>query len=703
MKLSQIEIRNFKGLQHVTLEPANFACLVGENNSGKSSVLQAVVRALNRTGQLPQQLYYDAGAPVEFALRFEDVTEDHLLRLAEEHRPRIADILENDVLELVVRFPPEEKCQTTAIRKVPTDPSLHDEAIADLLKGKKAPNVAQTARENLGAIAEGMDDQVNITQAKEYLREQISHLPDDQLERAEVPLPTGIASSISNLIPEPIYVPAVKNLIDDLKTTQSTPFGRLIGLLLESMAPALEQVNQSLRTLDAMLNRVEVDGTITDGRHPSVSTLERLIEDYLKANFPNIALELIVPPPELKSILNSAEILIDDGSKDSVESKGDGIKRSLTFAILQAYVHQQKTEIDEGADVADAPAKRPLIFLFEEPELFLHPRSQKVLFETLSKLSSDSQVILTTHSPIFFAPGSTACFVRVAKEAAEPKPIGKLYPVRFDLDPSSAEAFRLTRFENADAAFFSREVVLFEGESDDVFCKHVAKLLNDDWDFDARSIALVRVSGKGNFAKFRSFFEAFGLRVKIVGDLDCLFEGYKHLGASADLAQVRAAAIEAIDAIIAEQAIPAEPSSSQIKDKVHQASWKQRYGRAKVLLRELQQGKVLEEDDLATFDRLFTWENDIARTKACRENADARVAILPLLDGLRAEGIAILSNGAIEAYYPNEAQDGPKPQRALTAIQHLKDREDVEMYCPSLEDGRQCELHEIFEQLFTET
>lgn len=85
MQLSRIEIRNFKGLQSVDFEPSSFGCLVGENNAGKSSVLQAIVHALSRQGQLPETLFYDAALPVVFTLAFSNVGEAHLLRLAEEH------------------------------------------------------------------------------------------------------------------------------------------------------------------------------------------------------------------------------------------------------------------------------------------------------------------------------------------------------------------------------------------------------------------------------------------------------------------------------------------------------------------------------------------------------------------------------------------------------------------------------------------
>lgn len=655
---------------------------------------------------MPGDLFYDPERAVEFDLVFSGVDETHLGRLAEEHRGKIAPLILDGQLEILVRFPLGEKCETLIYRQEPIDPRFQEDAIKELLTGKKAPAVAAAVREALPEFAEGIADNANITAAKLHITQKLVALPADQFHRVASGLPTGIPSSIGQLLPEPIYIPAVKKLADDLKVAQTTPFGRLLGLLLEEMEPALEQVRASLAQLDAMLNRVFQDGDVIDNRHDKVVALETRIERYLRDNFPTVSVELTVPPPELKAILNTAQILVDDGSKDCVENKGDGLKRSLTFALLQAYVEQRDAlraaEDEVNEQLGGQVARRPMIFLFEEPELFLHPYSQRVLFTTLSRISEENQVLVTTHSPLFFAPGVTANFVRVSKRAAEPKPVTQLYPVIFELDTAKAETFRLAKFENADAAFFSKRVVLFEGESDDSFCRHVSQVLNPDWDFDKKGIALVRVSGKGNFSKFRAFFEAFGLDVRIVADLDALFEGYEHLGAPLELNELRADAIAAVDRIIEEKHILAEPANRQIKDKVQGHSWRQRYGRAKVILREIQAGAELRAEHIEIFDRLFTWESDIARVRACREHQEARSAIVPILDALRGNGICILGRGAIEEYYPEEASIGPKPQRAILAIDMLATDDHVRECCPPLLEGRNCELEDVFEAIFRE-
>ncbi|MGO7637584.1 ATP-dependent nuclease [Rhizobium leguminosarum] len=698
MKLERVSIKNLKGLKEAELKPSSFSCLVGENNAGKSTALQAIVYGLNRPATLPHSLYYDPALPVEIELALADVGPRDILRLKEEHRSRIEPLVVDGKLEIQVVYKPEDRCEITVSKRTPKDARYLPETIAELLKGKTGKAARDTVWGAFPEFQEGMPEQLNITEAKVYLAGKIDPLPADQFETKPAPLPSGISSSISALLPEPIYIPAVKNLADDLKTTQSTSFGRLLGLLLDDLTPDLGAINQSLQDLNGLLNRIVAEGAVVDGRHAKVQSLEGMVERFLGENFPLVKVELRIPPPELKTILNSAQIFVDDGSKDLIDNKGDGIKRSLTFALLQAYVSHIGGGNDGGED---EPLPRPLIFLFEEPELYLHPRSQRVLFKTLARVSGTHQVIVTTHSPLFFEPGITASFVRVAKEQADPKPVGKLFPVQFDLDAEKSEVFKMARFENADAAFFSRQVVLFEGESDDAFCRHVAKTLRPEWDFDNRNVALVRVSGKGNFARFRRFFEAFGIDVKIVADLDALFDGFHHLGASDAAAALRANAFQSIDNRIQATGLRAEPATRQIRDRIQQQTWRERYDAAKAALRSMQETGTVDDGALQQIDGLFVWEHDIARIRSCREDQESRDALVPLLDNLRASGICVLLKGAIEDYYPEGAPtSGPKPERALAACRLVVEVATAEALSDPLAQGRAPEMVQIFEAIF---
>lgn len=68
-----------------------------------------------------------------------------------------------------------------------------------------------------------------------------------------------------------------------------------------------------------------------------------------------------------------------------ISRMGKGMRCIYLFSLLEAYA-----EIEENL---------PCIIMIEDPEIFLHPRLQKVSGEILYRLSRKNQVIFTTHSP----------------------------------------------------------------------------------------------------------------------------------------------------------------------------------------------------------------------------------------------------------------------------------------------------------------
>ena len=137
MRLERISINNFKGIQSQSFEPSKFSCLVGENNAGKSTVMQAIVYGLNRPSQLSESHFYDPTAPVIFELQFSGVGPLHIARLAEEAQQKIAALVTDGALSLRVLYAPGEKVAVTVLRRVPVDPRFLGEAIDEAFKGKK--------------------------------------------------------------------------------------------------------------------------------------------------------------------------------------------------------------------------------------------------------------------------------------------------------------------------------------------------------------------------------------------------------------------------------------------------------------------------------------------------------------------------------------------------------------------------------------
>ena len=706
MKISSIEIKNFKGLKDEKFEPKSFSCLVGENNAGKSTVLQALVYSLNRPKNIPSEVFYDETQPISFIVKYSDVRSGDLNRLKSEHRTKLMPLIYGGELTLTANYTKSDGLELLVSKLAPIEEKYREEGINENFRSMRTAAQARNIVENeYPEFLEDLPDNATTAQAKNYLTDCVNALAPDQFHYMDTTLPSGIPSSISALLPEPIYIPAVKNFEDDLKTTQSTSFGRLMGLLMDDLTPDLKDINDTLIDLKKRLNRyVDDNGDIKDERLPKVVDLEGTIEKFLSENFPSVTVDLEIPPPEIKTILNTAKIYIDDGSRDLIDSKGDGVKRSLTFSLLRAYVDlisRRRNEAYDNGEDEDVILEKPLIFLFEEPELYLHPKAQRILFSTLSTISTLYQTVITTHSPLFFEPGVTAQFVRVAKEDAQPKPIGKLHPVDFELDQENLNTFRMAKFDHSEAAFFSSHIVLYEGESDDFFFRHVAKSLNPDWNFEDKNIALVEVGGKGNFSRFRRFFESFGLKVSILSDLDVLVKDFAHLGANEEVQQAREILIQKLDQRIQDLGVSPELTGKRVKSKVKNPRWVLKYEAAKDIVQTIADNGTATYEQLEELKSLFVWENEEARYKVLVADGEVNADLVNILDSLRTQGIYILSKGAIEEYYPEEVTSNcSKPERALKVTERISSRVDALGLSQPLSVGRSTEFEEIFASIF---
>jgi len=86
-------------------------------------------------------------------------------------------------------------------------------------------------------------------------------------------------------------------------------------------------------------------------------------------------------------------IKLDDGFQTPIELKGDGVKSLLVLAQLTQIVSKDNQE--------NPKLKKSKILLIEEPEAHLNSSFLYTLREKLRGLSEHSQVITTTHSPVF--------------------------------------------------------------------------------------------------------------------------------------------------------------------------------------------------------------------------------------------------------------------------------------------------------------
>lgn len=83
MKLTSVRIQNYKGLKDVTVPLSQFGCLIGENNSGKSSVLQALLVLLPGSAKKPGESdFFDRTLPIRIEIHVDGITDEDLARIS---------------------------------------------------------------------------------------------------------------------------------------------------------------------------------------------------------------------------------------------------------------------------------------------------------------------------------------------------------------------------------------------------------------------------------------------------------------------------------------------------------------------------------------------------------------------------------------------------------------------------------------------
>jgi putative ATP-dependent endonuclease of the OLD family len=679
MKLSNLHVSNYRGLRDVSIPLSPFVCVTGENNGGKSSVLQCLSLFLSGSA-LKTTDYFDTNQAITIAVTLSDVRPEDLKLLAEEHRDRIAGLVVENTLTLVRMYGTEGKSQLGYYGLVPREPRYSPENVAVLVAGKKGGQLKEAV---LGVFPE-LTGQVNATTTQGAVKDLVielgAALPAEAKARQFIPLPTGLDKSVIPMLPERIYIPAVKDLADDTKTAETSSFGKILAIVMKAIEPLLADEKDLFDKLSKKLTRVMgADGKVEDGRLPEIRTIEQTIQRYVRESFASVSLEIEIPPPELKSVLATARILADDGVKGPLELKGDGLRRAVVFSILRAYVEFARAAAKEGK-TEEGQAERGYLLLFEEPELFLHPDAQKILFDALGVFSKKNHVVVTTHSPLFLGPEATATFIRLSKatEAGISKPFTKSCHV--DLTGiKPRDEFQIICFENNSAAFFSKRIVLVEGDSDFIAFPHIAESLNGDWNCRSRSVAFVRVGGKGSIARYRSFFAKFSVPVFVITDLDCLDDDFDKLDPSDAAKALRTELIQKVDATNAATGVGATAKTDDIK----KAQAKPEIRR---LWDDVRNAKTAFDDDKTKLGALdtaveafFSWEKKNIRRDCIQkaEQVDVKKTKLALIWELRKKGVFVLERGALDDYYPAGITGQDKPSRAQAFRDAFNTRDQI--------------------------
>ena len=167
------------------------------------------------------------------------------------------------------------------------------------------------------------------------------------------------------------------------------------------------------------------------------------------------------------------DVIIDDGVATSIRNKGDGIKSLVTLAILK------DRRALSGASV----------IAIEEPESHLHSGAIHSLVDVIHKIAVNSQVIITTHNPLFVQQNHVESNILVDNGTARPA-------------KSIAEIRNLLGVLPSDNLRNARYVIVVEGEDDAIalskILPHYSNVVGDA--LQNNLIVLKALGGAGNLA-----------------------------------------------------------------------------------------------------------------------------------------------------------------------------------------------------------
>jgi predicted ATP-dependent endonuclease of OLD family len=230
--------------------------------------------------------------------------------------------------------------------------------------------------------------------------------------------------------------------------------------------------------------------------------IEALIQDAakglsasLKDHFPEVsALKLAMASTDLEDMIGNLDIFADDGHETLMRQKGSGIQGASIIHMLRIL----RETAPRGAN-----SKQLFLWNIEEPETFLHPSAQRRLAKMLKNQSSNTQILTTTHSPLFVVrdhPHSNILIHRSVRDGHHCSGLVKLpkedplRPVRESLGTSLADSLSLHEV-----------VVIVEGVSDVTIFSEAYRRLCDKkvLSFDREHVAFI--SGHGSSQQATAF------------------------------------------------------------------------------------------------------------------------------------------------------------------------------------------------------
>lgn len=534
MRLKRFEIRNFKSIESLAMEWDDLLVLIGENNSGKSTVLSALSCFLSGSGIKDPSLFRrhqtDTANAIELVGHFDQLTANEQQQVAVRGR------MHNEAWVLKKRYW-FETGEGEDTERGGWKEQLYSFSSQESFTGWPETDTTWAAfpadYQPLILQLQGHPARPNAT-VREVLKELVrAHRPDLVImgEAVWVVNPGGGGnwkSNANSIIPRVIFVRAVHEASDETNAKDASTYGKLINLIIEKQLSQRPEMAALKTAIDAVLQLFRPDEQHPERQADEIRELQARINQGLSEVIGGQAF-IHTEPPEIRAmVMPSTSLVIKDplaGIETQVEHQGHGLQRTLIMTLLQLLTEEQA----QPTGLEEQPMTRATVLLVEEPELYLHPQMERLMRDVLYRLAAQPgmQVACCTHSPLFLDIAERyRAIVRLVKQPGGDS-IGS--QVTQDLFPDAslrAEKKKLqtvARFHpTVNELFFAKHVVLFEEFSAIAAFDRAAELcgLFARHQRLRREVSFIDCDGKQNITAFQRVLNAFGIPYRVLHDID---------------------------------------------------------------------------------------------------------------------------------------------------------------------------------------
>lgn len=509
MKIEQIKISNWRSIKNQELQAQDLMVIIGQNNHGKSNLLSSILFFFGEI-KIHDLDFHHGSTELFVEIQFGD--------LDESDKTTFKKYLTSED-KIVVRKSAYlgGSFEYRGYIENPSEEWLQE-----------ANASAYTKRE----LANSLPFHPFIPDAGRITKQNIIDAQNSYIEqhRGEIEfgfeLETtnflGLKSVAKGIFGEVYFIPAVKEASDDFTSKDSSVFGKMYADVVALMSEHNDEwkdTKEKLGKLFSTLNKRDGDGNENEDRPQQLADFEQELTDELVSWGARVDIE--VSPPDIESVFKAnTQVWVDDGVRTDIKRKGHGLQRALTVALIQVVAKRAiaSAEAEDEENAGNRKASNSRYFIFEEPELYLHPQAQRSLFDSFVALSeSGSQVVLCTHSSgLIDVERYKSIYIATKENDSDETTVKQCSDDLFEGD--SKKDFNLSYWINPDRGelFFASKVVLLEGATE----KTVFPLLAKDIGVFRYEYTLIDCGSKDNIPLYIKLLNKFLIPYVAVYDQD---------------------------------------------------------------------------------------------------------------------------------------------------------------------------------------